>query len=212
MLTLVLPTGRSLECCTNILERAGLPVGGLKRAGRNLVIEEGPFRYLLSKPFDVPAMVYYGAADMGLVGNDVTEESEIALAELLDTGLGRCVMAVAGTEAMAERFSRHPSRLMGLKVATKYVNLAEKTFAAWGVQIRPLKLNGSVELAPALGLADCIFDVVQTGSTLRANGLRVIKETLPVSLRLVAGVPSVQLRWNGLWSVVKAVESALEDE
>ncbi len=210
MLTFALPTGRSLGCCTEILERAGLPVANLKNAGRSLVIEEGAFRYLLSKPSDVPAMVYYGAADIAIVGNDVIEESEIALAELLDTGMGRCVMAVAGPESMAERFGGHVSRLMGLKVATKYTNLAERTFAGWGVQIKLLKLNGSVEIAPALRLADCIFDVVQTGGTLRANGLRVIKETLPVSLRLVAGVSSMQLRWGGLWRVVKSIESALE--
>ena len=210
MLTLALPTGRSLASCIEIAERAGLPVANLKSTGRNLVITEGRFRYLLSKPSDVPAMVYYGAADMGIVGNDVIEESGIALAELLDTGMGRCVMAVAGPENMAERFGGHVSKLMGLKVATKYTNLAEKTFASWGVQIKLLKLNGSVELAPALGLADCIFDVVQTGGTLRANGLRVIKETLPVSLRLVASVSSMQLRWGNLWGVVKAIESALE--
>ncbi|MCD8392513.1 MAG: ATP phosphoribosyltransferase, partial [Cloacibacillus porcorum] len=87
--------------------------------------------------------------------------------------------------------------------------LAEKTFAEWGVQINLLKINGSVELAPALGLADCIFDVVQTGSTLKANGLRVIKETMPVSLRLVAGISSVQLRWNSLFGVVDAIEEAV---
>lgn len=210
MLTFALPTGRSLGCCIEILERAGLPVANLKGAGRNLVIEDGAFRYLLSKPSDVPAMVYYGAADLAIVGNDVIEESQIELAELLDTGMGRCVMAVAGPEETAVRFGGHVSRLMGLKVATKYTNLAERTFAEWGVQIKLLKLNGSVELAPALGLADCIFDVVQTGGTLKANGLRVIRETLPVSLRLVAGVSSMQLRWSGLWGVVQAIKSALE--
>ena len=205
MLTFALPTGRSLDSCVDILERAGLPTGRLKNAGRNLVIEEASFRYLLSKPSDVPAMVHYGAADLALAGNDVIEEAGIALTEILDTGRGRCVMAVAGPKEMAEKFCGHASGLMGLKVATKYTRLAEKTFAEWGIQIKLLKLNGSVELAPALGLADCIFDVVQTGGTLRANGLRVIKETMPVSLRLVAGISSVQLRWNALFCVVDAI-------
>ena len=163
MLTFALPTGRSLDSCVDILERAGLPTEKLKNAGRNLVIEEASFRYLLSKPSDVPAMVHYGAADLALAGNDVIEEAGIALTELLDTGRGRCVMAVAGPGEMAEKFCGHVSGLMGLKVATKYTRLAEKTFAEWGIQIKLLKLNGSVELAPALGLADCIFDVVQTG-------------------------------------------------
>ncbi|MDO4559675.1 MAG: ATP phosphoribosyltransferase [bacterium] len=205
MLTFALPTGRSLDSCVDILERAGLPTEKLKNAGRNLVIEEASFRYLLSKPSDVPAMVHYGAADLALAGNDVIEEAGIALTELLDTGRGRCVMAVAGPGEMAEKFCGHVSGLMGLKVATKYTRLAEKTFAEWGIQIKLLKLNGSVELAPALGLADCIFDVVQTGGTLKANGLRVIKETMPVSLRLVAGISSVQLRWNALFGVVDAI-------
>ena len=212
MLTFALPTGRSFGECVQILERAGLPVSGLKDAGRSLVVEEGAFRYILSKPSDVPAMVYYGAADVAIVGNDVIEEAGIALAELLDTGLGRCRMAVAGPPGIAEKFRGEASRMMGLKVATKYTRLADKTFACWGAQVKLLKLNGSVELAPALGLADCIFDVVQTGRTLKANGLTVIKETLPVSLRLVAGISSVQLRWNAIFGVVDAVSKAVEAE
>ncbi len=104
MLTFALPTGRSLDSCVDILARAGLPTAKLKEAGRNLVIEEASFRYLLSKPSDVPAMVHYGAADLALAGNDVIEEAGIALTELLDTGRGRCVMAVAGPGEMAEKF------------------------------------------------------------------------------------------------------------
>ncbi len=209
MLTFALPTGRSLKECIEILDCAGLPTGRLKKAERSLVIEEANFRYLLSKPSDVPAMVYYGAADLALAGKDVIEEADVALTELLDTGRGRCRMAVAGPARVAARFRKEACGLMGLKVATKYTHLAEKTFAGWGVQIKLLKLNGSVELAPALGLADCIFDVVQTGGTLAANGLQVIKETMPVSLRLVAGNASVQMRWRSLSGVVGALASAV---
>lgn len=205
MLTFALPTGRSLDDCIEIIEGAGLPSAKLKNAGRNLVIEEDNFRYLLTKPSDVPAMVYYGAADLALAGSDVIEESGIALAELLDTGRGRCFMAIAGPAHAAEKFNGHISRLMGLRVATKYVNIAEKTFASWGVQIKILKLNGSVELAPALKLSDCIFDIVQTGSTLRANGLQIIKETAPVSLRLVAGGGALQMRWGSMFGVVESI-------
>ncbi len=207
MLTFALPTGRSLESCIEILGGAGLPVEKLKNAGRNLVIEEGSFRYLLSKPSDVPAMVHYGAADLAITGNDVISESGISLIELFDTGRGKCVMAIAGPPAVAAKFSGSLCELMGLKVATKYTNVAERTFASWGVQIKILKLNGSVELAPALGLSDCIFDIVQTGSTLRANGLIVIKETEPVSLRFVAGAGAVQLRWHSIFGVVNSIEN-----
>jgi len=205
MITFALPTGRSLQTCVKILEGAGLPTDKLKEPGRNLVIEEGNMRYLLSKPSDVPVMVYYGAADLAMVGNDVIEEAGIALTELLDTGRGKCVMAVAGPPEAAAKFKAGGRSLMGLRVASKYTRIAEKTFEEWGVQIKLLKLNGSVELAPALGLSDCIFDIVQTGRTLKANGLMVIKETLPVSLRLVAGSGAVQTNWRALSCVVDAV-------
>ncbi|NLV82473.1 MAG: ATP phosphoribosyltransferase [Synergistaceae bacterium] len=211
MLTFALPTGRSLAYAIEILSGAGLPVEKLKKAGRNLVIEEGSFRYLLSKPADVPAMVYYGVADLALAGSDVIEEAEIALTELLDTERGKCVMAVAGPAAIAEKFKGDISGLMGLKVATKYTRVAEKTFASWGAQIKLLKLHGSVELAPALGLSDCIFDIVETGSTLRANGLIVIKETSPVSLRLVASRGAVQMNWTSMAEVVESIEKYVKD-
>ena len=115
-------------------------------------------------------------------------------------------MAIAGPPELAGRFGGHVSELMGLRVATKYDRTARRTFAAWGVQIRILYLHGSVELAPALGLADCIFDIVQTGGTLKANGLVVIKRTADVSLRLVANQGALQLRWDALRNAVGAVE------
>ncbi len=211
MLTLALPTGRSFESCLDLLEGSGLPVTNLRDPGRNLVIEEGSFRYLLSKPSDIPVMVHYGAADLAIAGSDVIEESGVSLVELLDTGRGQCYMAVAGTRSMASKFDGKPSSLMGLKVATRYARTAENTFGSWGVQIKILKLNGSVELAPALGLSDCIFDIVQTGGTLRANGLMVIKETAPVSLRLVAGTGAVQLRWNSMFAIVSAMENFVRE-
>jgi ATP phosphoribosyltransferase len=206
MLTFALPTGRSLDGCIELLEGAGLPVNGLKNAGRNLVIEEGNFRYLLAKPLDVPVMTYYGAADLALAGSDVIDESDIPLVELLDTGYSKCVMAIAGPQEAAGKFSGNICKLMGLRVATKYTHVAEKTFSSWGVQIKILKLNGSVELAPALGLSDCIFDIVQTGSTLRANGLVVIREVMPVSLRLIAGSGAVQTNWESMASTVESIK------
>ena len=210
MLTFALPTGRTLSDCIDILAGAGMPAEKLKNPGRSLVIEEGQIRYLLSKPADVPMMVHYGAADMGLAGSDVICESGIQISELLDIGRGRCTMAVAGPAETAEKFKGHVSGLMGLKVATKYPNIAEQTFAAWGVHIKLIKLNGSVELAPALGLSDCIFDIVQTGSTLRANGLIVIKETASVSLRLIAGTGAMRLKWNTMFAVTETVKNFIK--
>ena len=206
MPVIALPTGRSLETCTDIIKGAGLPSEKLASAGRNLVIDDSGCRYLLGKPSDIPTLVSQGVADLALVGNDVIEESDSEIAELHDTGLGACYMAIAGSPEVAKRFNGHSSELMGLKVATKYQKTARRTFASWGVQIRILFLNGSVELAPALGLSDCIFDIVQTGGTLAANGLVVIKRTADVSLRLIANRGSLQLRWESLRGTVEAIK------
>lgn len=206
MISVALPTGRSLADCVEILESAGLPTDALKNAGRNLVIDDGAYRYLLGKPSDIPTLVSQGAAQLALVGNDVTDESEVDVTEILDTGRGRCFMAIAGTEEAAKLFEGHPCNLMGLRVATKYARTASRTFAEWGVQIRVLVMNGSIELAPALGLANCIFDIVQTGGTLKANGLSVIRRTSDVSLRLVANRSALQIRWGELKQTVGAIQ------
>jgi ATP phosphoribosyltransferase len=206
MTTIALPTGRSLSDCAEILKGAGLPTERLSNAGRNLVVDEGPFRYILGKPADIPTLVSQRVADLGLVGSDVTGESEVGVTEILDTGRGRCFMAVAGAPEIAARFDGRATNLMGLRVATKYARTAARTFEGWGARIRVLNLNGSVELAPALGLAHCIFDIVQTGGTLRANGLTVIRRTAEVSLRLVANPSALQLRWNALRETVDAIQ------
>ena len=210
MLTFALPTGRTLSDCIDILAGAGMPAEKLKNPGRSLVIEEGQIRYLLSKPADVPMMVHYGAADMGLAGSDVICESGIQISELLDTGRGRCTMAVAGPAETAEKFKGHVSGLMGLKVATKYPNIAEQTFAAWGVHIKLMKLNGSVELAPALGLSDCIFDIVQTGSTLRANGLEPQDFIADISSRLIVNKASMKMQHARIQALIDTLRKAVE--
>ena len=216
MLTIALPTGRSLDNCIKILETAGLPVEKLKDAKRNLVIEDGDYKYLLAKPTDVPYIVEWGGASLGIVGNDVTEESRARLVHIADTGLGKCVMAIAAPKESLERFgvtdtglAKVSKDLAGLRVATKYVNLAERTFKELGIQIKILKLNGSIELAPVQGIADCIFDVVQTGSTLRANGLAVVKATLDVSLHLVASESAVEINEPFFAKTVKAIKESL---
>lgn len=211
MLTIALPTGRSLDNCVKILETAGLPVEKLKDAKRNLVIEEGVYKYLLAKPTDVPYIVEWGGASLGIVGNDVTEESNARLVHIADTGLGKCVMAIAAPEESLERFeiAGNAKNLAGLRVATKYVHLAERTFKELGIQIKILKLNGSIELAPVQGIADCIFDVVQTGATLKANGLAVVKETLDVSLHIVARESAVEINEPLFAKTVMAIKNSL---
>ncbi len=215
MLTIALPTGRSLDNCIKILETAGLPVEKLKDAKRNLVIEDGEYKYLLAKPTDVPYIVEWGGASLGIVGNDVTEESNARLVHIADTGLGKCVMAIAAPKENLEKYSnaekseKIAKNLAGLRVATKYVHLAERTFKELGIQIKILKLNGSIELAPVQGIADCIFDVVQTGATLKANGLAVVKETLAVSLHIVAKESAVEINEPLFAKTVKAIKNSL---
>lgn len=212
MLTFALPTGRSLEDCIALLDAAGLPVEKLKNAGRNLIIDEANFRYLLAKPTDIPIIAANGAADLAFAGSDMIEEANIPLAQLLDTKRNLCKMSIAGPKELAEKFSGSITKLAGIRVATKYTHIAERTFSMWGVQLKLLKLNGSIELAPALGLADVIFDIVQTGTTLKANGLVVIKDIMPVSMRLVAGFGTLQTRWNKIRPAVEALKTALKEE
>lgn len=210
-ITFALPTGRSLGDCTDIIRGAGLPSAALESAGRLLVLDDGKYRFLLGKPTDIPTLVSQGAADLALVGSDVTDESEADVMHLIDTGMGRCFMAVAGTVDVADRFDGHVSNLMGIKVATKYVRTARRTFASWGAQIKILNLNGSVELAPKLGLANCIFDIVQTGGTLKANGLQVIRRTAEVSIHLIANRSAMQLRWGEIKTTVDSIRRFIDE-
>lgn len=203
MLALALPTGRVHRDALALLTALELPMGKLEKGGRSLVIEEGDYRYLLAKPMDVPLYVHYGIADLALAGSDVLAESPSSLIELGDTGRGRCRLVVAGPQELSSRFWSHESAIMGLRVATKYPRIADGYFAARGVQVEIIQLNGSVELAPLLNLSECILDIVQTGTTLKANGLVVLDEVAPVSLRLVASRRSSQLHWREIEKILE---------
>ncbi|MEA3284420.1 MAG: ATP phosphoribosyltransferase [Synergistota bacterium] len=203
MLTIALPTGRVMKEAIELLREAGLPSKKLSNPGRELVIEEDGIRYILAKPMDVPLYVDRGVADLALVGSDVMWESGARLVELLDTGMGRCSLQVAGPPELGERFRCHRSELMWLRVASKYPKIADDHFSRRGVQVEIVHLNGSIELAPMLGMTDCILDIVQTGTTLKANGLVTLEKVAPVSLRLVASRKSASLGWNGIKPVLE---------
>ena len=143
-------------------------------------------RYFLVKPSDVAIYVEHGAADIGIVGKDILVESGADVYELLDTGLGKCRMCVAGPQD----FTDDPART--LRVATKFVRIAKDYYADQGRDIDMIQLNGSIELAPLLGLSDVIVDIVETGTTLRENHLQVLTEFLPISARLIANRASYQ--------------------
>ena len=188
MLTVALTKGRILDKTVEMLEAAGFsPEEDVLDTRRYIVFDRtGEIRYLLAKPVDVPTYVEHGAADIGFVGKDVLYEAQADVHELLDLGIGVCRMVVAGPADVQVANVR--------RVATKYHRYAHDFFRKHGRQIEVIDLHGSVELAPLTGLADCIVDIVETGQTLRENGLVVHAELGRVSTRVVANRRSYQLR------------------
>lgn len=188
MLNVALAKGRLADSCAELFIRCGIRAGILKEETRKLVLEtpDGKFRFFFVKPADVPTYVEYGIADIGIVGKDTLLEAGADLYEMLDLGFEKCKLCVAGFAGRA------PSR--PLRVATKYVNTARRLYASRGEDAEIIKLNGSIELAPLTGLSDVIFDIVQSGGTLRANGLVVLEEIFDISARLVANKVSLKTK------------------
>ena len=166
MISLALPKGRLFEESVELLLSRGL-IEERVEEGRKLTIETGNLRLLLVKPFDVPVYVENGAADLGICGYDVYLERQPDVYRFLDLGIGECRISVAGRPESREKYER----CSHIRVATKYVNIARDFFSKKGVKAEILNLSGSVELSPLLGLSDFILDLVQTGRTLRENGL-----------------------------------------
>ena len=190
MLNVALPKGRLGDKVYKLLESVGYGCPENYNDTRKLVVEnkEAGIRYFLVKPSDVAIYVEHGAADIGIVGKDILAESGADVYELLDTGLGKCRMCVAGPKD----FQEDPGR--ALRVATKFVNIAKNYYAAQGRDIDIIKLNGSIELAPILGLSDVIVDIVETGTTLKENDLKVLTEFMPISARFIANRSSYQFK------------------
>ena len=190
MLNIALPKGRLGDKVYGLLAGAGYDCHEAFDDSRKLVFEsrDADVRYFLVKPSDVAIYVEHGAADIGIVGKDILAESGADVYELLDTGLGKCRMCVAGPKD----FTDDPGRT--LRVATKFVNIAKNYYAAQGRDIDIIKLNGSIELAPILGLSDVIVDIVETGTTLRENNLKVLTEFMPISARFIANRASYQFK------------------
>ncbi|MDO4552099.1 MAG: ATP phosphoribosyltransferase [Bacillota bacterium] len=182
MLNIALPKGRLGDQVYRLFAEIGYPCPGLEEDNRKLVFEEKEkgVRYLLVKPSDVAIYVERGAADLGVAGRDCLLESRPDVYELLDLGIGLCRIVVAAPEGYVEDMDR------ALRVATKYVNTARDYYASRNREIEVIKLHGSIELAPILGLSDVIVDITETGGTLRENHLRILTDILPVSARLIA--------------------------
>ena len=181
-LNIALPKGRLGDTAYDLFERAGLGCPSIKEGGRKLIFENGEnlVRYFWAKPSDVAIYVERGAADIGVCGRDILLEYRPDIYELLDLGIGKCRMAVAAPKG----FKYDPG--VTLKVATKFSRIAQDYYASLGRDIDIIHLNGSIEIAPILGLSDVIVDIVETGTTLKENDLEVVEEIIPISARLIA--------------------------
>ena len=205
MLNVALPKGRLGDKVYDLLAGIGYGCPEDYNATRKLVVENpaAGIRYFLVKPSDVAIYVEHGAADVGIVGKDILTEASADVYELLDTGLGRCRMCVAAPEG----YQDDPSR--PVRVATKFVNIAKSYYASKGREIDIIKLNGSIELAPILGLSDVIVDIVETGTTLRENGLQVVTEFMPISARFIANKASYQFKHREMDTMLEKLRGAL---
>ena len=182
-LTLALPKGRLLDGALALLRDLG--VAGVDQDSRKLIFTDAGtgLKMLFLKPVDIPAYVLYGAADVGIVGKDILLEQEPDVYEPLDLGFGACRLVVAEPRELWERDD--PAKWSWVRVATKYPRLTRRYFAARGIQVEVVRLDGSIELAPLVGLAERIVDLVQSGETLRANGLVEVAEILASTARLI---------------------------
>ena len=208
ILNVALPKGRLGDKVYDLLARIGYGCPEDYNATRKLVVENpaAGIRYFLVKPSDVAIYVEHGAADVGIVGKDILTEASADVYELLDTGLGKCRMCVA---APAD-YQDDPSR--PVRVATKFVNIAKSYYASMGRDIDIIKLNGSIELAPILGLSDVIVDIVETGTTLRENGLKVVTEFMPISARFIANKASYQFKHHEMERMLTKLRAALAEQ
>ncbi len=204
MITLAISKGRILEEALPLLSRAGIEPEEDPRSSRKLVIpvDDREFRLLVIRAQDVPIYVEHGAADLGIAGKDVLlEQGSLNLYEPLDLGIARCRMVVAGRQDRSSHGKRP-------RVGTKYAETTRRFFAKRGTQVEIIPLSGSMELAPQVGLTDWIVDLVDTGNTLRANGLVVLDHIADISSRLVVNKGSMKMKHSAIGAVIDRLAAA----
>lgn len=207
-LRMAVPKGALAPGTLALLREAGVDAGALADPGRLLILDTADIRFIVGKPTDIPAYVAYGAADVAIAGADVLVEAGLDVVELADLRFGACRFVVAEREG-AEKANRESYRRLGvMRVATKYPRVTETHFAALGIQIEIVKLNGNVELAPLLGLAERIVDITATGTTLRENRLRIVEEVSASTARFVANPVSVRMDSVRIMDLADRLESA----
>ena len=205
MLNIALPKGRLGDKTYSLFEKIGYKCDELTEDSRKLIFEnkEKNIRYLLVKPSDVGIYVEKGAADIGVVGEDILLENVYDIYELLDLNLGICKISVAALSGYKEDTERK------LRVATKYVNTAKKYYSSLNRETDIIKLNGSIELAPILGLSDVIVDIVETGNTLKENNLKVINDIEEISARFIANKTSYKFKNEEIKNIEKKLREVI---
>jgi ATP phosphoribosyltransferase len=205
-LRVAVPKGAIFEDALKALAGAGLPVEVLREDGRKLFYEAEGTEFIACRPSDVPVYVEYGAADVGIVGKDVLEEQRPNVVELRDLGTGWCRMILAAPAERAEEVREAIGHAEVVRVATKYPRTARRYFEQIGRQAEIIALHGSIELAPLVGLAECIVDLTATGTTLRENNLVILDEVSTSTARLIANRGAYRLRNRDVAALVDAME------
>lgn len=206
-LRIALTKGRLEKDTVGLFEAMGLDCTAVHKKGRKLILPvgNGEIEVVLAKAADVITYVEHGVCDLGVVGKDTILEHGTGFYEILDLGFGRCRFALAGPKEK-DFFSGYAVKT----IATKYPNVARTYFEGKGMDVRIIKIEGSVELAPLLGLSDAIVDIVETGSTLKENGLKIIDDVVPISARLIANIASLKLRKAEIEGLAARMEESKE--
>ena len=211
-LTFALGKGRLAKTTLELFEKIGITCEEMKdKDSRKLIFvnEDLKLRFFLSKGPDVPTYVEYGAADIGIVGRDTILEEGRKLYEVMDLGFGKCRMCVCGPESAAELLKHNQL----IRVATKYPNIARDYFHNKKHQtVEIIKLNGSIELAPIVGLSEVIVDIVETGSTLKENGLKVLEEVCPLSARMVVNQVSMKMENERITRLIRDLRAVITEK
>ena len=210
-LTIALPKGKLFGLSADMLAKAGFTADGLSEKSRKLVItnENAKLRFIITKTQDLPTYVEYGAADIGIIGKDVLLEEQKDVYELLDLKFGLCRLMAAVPQALQrDKFSDYAH----MRVATKYPRVAEQFFHSKGMQVEIIKLNGSIELAPMVGLAELIVDIVETGQTLRENNLIEVAHIHQATGRLIANRVSFKMKFDRINKLTESLQQLLASD
>ncbi len=202
---IALTKGRLEKSAVDIFDRMGMDTSALKNKGRRLILPVGEYEAVLAKAADVITYIEHGVCDIGIVGKDTILEHAGSYYELLDLGIGKCRFALAA-KAGTDFYAGYGAKT----IATKYPSVTARFFEEKGMDVRIIKIEGSVELAPLLGLSDAIVDIVETGSTLKENGLAVIETVTPISARVIVNMASLKLRKAEIETLVDTIKKAVD--